>query len=168
MEKDSFLTKIEEIRTALGQKLYNCALALALTLPDICGKVESPDARGKGKSYRNWFQKYAAAAFTNIAECLPDGGTKEVTWLTAEECWKLRCSVLHAGNYDLDSGSYSVTLHAHIKGEENYSHVLRSGSLIDWDAIQICEILCNIAEKYYLDSDEKRLFSQDEVKILTW
>ena len=39
---DGFLIKLAEIRTALNTGLYNCALAVSLTLPDICGKIEFP------------------------------------------------------------------------------------------------------------------------------
>ena len=39
-ENDIFLGKISEIEKAIESELYNCALALALTLPDVCGKVE--------------------------------------------------------------------------------------------------------------------------------
>ena len=37
------IEKIKEIERALGGGYYYCALALALTIPDICGQVYSPE-----------------------------------------------------------------------------------------------------------------------------
>ena len=46
--------RLKEIRQALQNELYHCALALALTLPDICGKHELPDVAVKSR-YTKWF-----------------------------------------------------------------------------------------------------------------
>ena len=100
MNNDVFLNKINEIRRALNLELYNCALALALTLPDICGKVEFPN-ENKNSRYKSWFRKYAEPLFTGPAIVLPGNEIVDDTIFTNEECWALRCSVLHAGNYDV-------------------------------------------------------------------
>jgi hypothetical protein len=57
----------------------------SLTVPDTCGALREP-AVGVGKRYKNWFNDYAAASFNT--------GTPQTT-LTAEDCYQLRCSLLH-------------------------------------------------------------------------
>ena len=45
---------VHEIRMALSHELYLSALALALTLPDTCGKAEYPNEDYNGVRYKNW------------------------------------------------------------------------------------------------------------------
>lgn len=163
-----FLRKINEVRAAIDSQLYNCALALALTLPDICGKVEYPNEKSSGKRYQNWFNNYALGFFTESAIKLPEESTVPIVWFSAKECWALRCSVLHAGNYDTDGIDLSlITLHAHIRDAKNYSHMARDSQFVDWDVIYICEKLCSASEEYYNSTHNKKLFLLDEVRIDT-
>ena len=48
---DGFLIKIAEIRTALDASLFNCALAVSLTFPDVCGEIEFPQEASAAKRY---------------------------------------------------------------------------------------------------------------------
>ena len=43
--------RIQEARKCLDNGLYEAALALALTLPDICGQVEYPAIKKVGERY---------------------------------------------------------------------------------------------------------------------
>ena len=49
---------VHEIRMALSHELYLSALALALTLPDTCGKAEYPNEDYNGVRYKNWCSQY--------------------------------------------------------------------------------------------------------------
>ncbi|WP_273832345.1 hypothetical protein [Guptibacillus sedimenti] len=44
------LDKIKDIKIALNNKSYLSALALSLTLPDICGQIEYPDLKKKWRT----------------------------------------------------------------------------------------------------------------------
>ena len=48
---------VEDIERAIEHECYFSALALALTLPDICGKAEYPELK-VGERYKKWCQKY--------------------------------------------------------------------------------------------------------------
>jgi hypothetical protein len=82
-------------RAALGADNLYAALSLALTLPDICGSLEDP---GEGKSrlrYVRWCKQWLQPVYTsNIMG-------KEVVFLTAEQCYKLRNSLIHSGSSDV-------------------------------------------------------------------
>ena len=168
MDSDAFLNKISEIHRALELDLYNCALALALTLPDICGKVEFPN-ENDSKAYKEWFKKYAEPLFTFPTTVLPGGEIINYTCFTNEECWALRCAVLHAGNYDVKRIPLSkVSFHAHKRDGKNYSHMVRNTQDADFDVIDICQKICNAAEQYYLNIKDRARFSIDEVRIVVW
>ena len=167
-ENDMFIGKIVEIEKALEAELYNCALALALTLPDVCGKVEFPNC-GNKKRYKDWFSLYALPCFTVEATKLPSEEIVEYTWLSAEECWALRCAFLHAGNYDVDCATLAnVHIHVHKRDGENYSHMVRDSKYVDWDVIELCKKLCLAAREYYFSIEDKTRFDLDEVRIDKW
>lgn len=55
------IDKIAAIRKAVESECYLPALALALTLPDICGQIEYPDFKRKdknGKEFREGRRQY--------------------------------------------------------------------------------------------------------------
>ena len=168
-KNDMFLKKISEIETALDTELYNCALALSLTLPDVCGKVEFPNVKKPGDRYKNWFSAYAVQFFTAEPINIQTEEIVKHTWLSAEECWALRCAFLHAGNYDVEHILLeNIHIHAHKRDGENYSHIVRDSRHADWDVIELCKILCLSAKKYYNSIEDKTRFILDEVRIDTW
>ena len=83
---------IEEIEKALESKLYNIGLISILTLPDIiCQSISDTDTNSK--TYINWFDEYVSKFFS-----------KDVlnnTLLNGNDCYSLRCSVLHKGTTDI-------------------------------------------------------------------
>lgn len=83
------LNLIKDIEKALEAKAYLSALALALTIPDICGKMAYPNLNGS-EPYKKWFDEYLSEMYTvsNKSSNLFDSTT----------CYKLRCAFLHAGN----------------------------------------------------------------------
>ena len=57
----------------------------SLTIPDTCGALREPGA-SVGQRYKNWFNAYAAASFNT---------GNPATSLSADDCYQLRCSLLH-------------------------------------------------------------------------
>lgn len=172
--QDLMIAKINEIRNALALHLYNCALALALTLPDICAKVEYRDRSdlGKGAKYRTWFDTYAKHKFTYQATQLPAGSIVPITTIDGKTCWKLRCAVLHAGNFSSEGGAdrkyNQITVHAHKSDSYFKEHEIVDGKKIELDVNRFCLRMCEAAETYYNNSEDKSAFDVDEVRILTW
>lgn len=163
-------TKIAEVRNALEKRLYYCALALLLTLPDICAKVEYPNSYTYGKNYTLWFDTHAKKYFTVIPITIPPRESEEYTWLTGEECWKLRCAVLHAGNFKLNCKNSNLKkLFIHIsENNENRTHSWRNERCADIDLKLLCDNICKAVEEYYEKHPNKELFCIDEVEICTW
>ena len=167
------INAIQEIEKALDAGLYNCALALTLTLPDICAKVEYADQTGwsKGEKYRAWFERYAKEVFTYDAVVFPTNEKIEVNTINGAECWKLRCSVLHAGNYevrDKESRYERYVFHAHRPESNIWEHELISAGVYQADVIKFCRNICDVVYRYYMKSESKKAFRMDEVHHLTW
>lgn len=83
----------EDIQKAINAGAYVSALALALTLPDWCGKAEYPD-EGNSSRYKKWYSE-------NIGQYETYKGY-EGSYLSADVVYSLRNNLLHQGalNYD--------------------------------------------------------------------
>lgn len=101
------LDKIKDINLALNIKSYLSALALSLTLPDICGQIEYPDfkhdngKRNIGKQYAAWFDDWVNHYYADNTGWTEDFSKANNPYFTGEMCYDLRCSFLHAGNSDI-------------------------------------------------------------------
>ena len=81
---------VTAIESAIADKNWVAALFVALSIPDICGYLESPSERA-GSRYERWFQEYAAARYS-----MRSGPEQEhIQFLLGSDCYVLRCALLH-------------------------------------------------------------------------
>ncbi|PDZ96302.1 hypothetical protein CON36_22695 [Bacillus cereus] len=168
---------IKEIMSSLDNKNYLSALALTLTLPDICGKIAYPEIKEVGKRYAQWYNEYIHK-FEN-----PDG-IQNVDRFDGEAVYKLRCNFLHDGSSDLREymkGKYNQTeskdfvfeltdtMTSYCKSwednEEDCSIRIRIG------VIDFCRKMCLAAEAFYSKNSKQDIFnniiiSDDLYKVL--
>lgn len=96
--------RLQEIENLLSSKFYQAALALALTVPDICGKVEFPK-EGVHDRYTKWFALHVEHNFEPVHlpedenDAAPDYSKRA---LNGEMCYRLRCAFLHSGSDDIN------------------------------------------------------------------
>lgn len=81
---------IEAVEKATLSKNWYGALFIALTIPDICGKIETP-CETSLQRYISWFNKYLLVEYNN--------------YLNAEDCYALRCALLHEGSDSIKTQS---------------------------------------------------------------
>src|SRR4051812_15968963 len=84
-------------RLAINNGNLYAALSLALTLPDICGSLEEPGPFKAQRRYEGWCKAWLEPKFTR-----PAGGTiPSKIWISAEDCFQLRCSLIHSGSAEI-------------------------------------------------------------------
>lgn len=89
------LRLIEDMNHALDNDCYFAALAIALMLPDICGKAKY-HKEGRDR-YIDWYDEYVGQyEKCPKSEAYPD--ESELPYLSGEVVFKLRCAFLHQGN----------------------------------------------------------------------
>ena len=162
----SFMDRIREIEQNIEDKRWQSALALALTLPDICGGIAYPEmvrryrdgrimedrkgnpARDTGRQYVLWFDTYGADFFRR-----PDGdGTP---YLNGEKCWQLRCEYLHQNRgFDNDDGEDNIHFHLGVNCGSSICHLDREAeengiTNIRLDIRELCLRLCAAARAYH-------------------
>ena len=93
------------IEQCLEHENYYGALFIALSLPDICAKLESPD-KISGSRYSEWFDKYIGEKY--IVTVSPKQNKR--VFLTGNDCYALKCSLLHEGGNDISEKKKKETL----------------------------------------------------------
>lgn len=87
----------DSIRRSIAAQDWYGALSTALTLPDVCGRLENP-AMGSKARYVTWFQSWLQPEYTREI-----GRDKEPhVFLHGEDCYALRCSYLHEGGSNIE------------------------------------------------------------------
>lgn len=76
---------VKSIYEAVESGNWYAALFIAISLPDICGKIEDPN-KGSCVRYTEWFDKYLASY---------------KGFLSGKDCYALRCALLHGGSADI-------------------------------------------------------------------
>ena len=104
---------VKEIDESLEKGLFLGALALSLTLPDICGKAEY-QIDNNGNRYRDWFDNYVIGA--QIAAGFYNDG---MAYLSGEVVYQLRCNFLHQGNPNTDNKKCNIERFRLIINEDN-------------------------------------------------
>lgn len=152
--------RIQEARNCLKDGLYEAALALALTLPDICGQVEYPSITKVGERYTKWFDKFVDSNALYDKFFDEFGAFQQ---LKSQDIYKLRCSLLHSGDQDISSntidyfelvepGKLGIGSNGKAYGYQYGNETQSDGSIKHTAYIDIkylTEILCDAAEKYY-------------------
>jgi hypothetical protein len=82
-----FSALLEQIERSVNHKLYYVAVMASLAIPDIGGAINSNNGRTNKCEYVKWFNKYASPKYKVLNE----------QCLNGEECYYLRCSMLHQG-----------------------------------------------------------------------
>lgn len=84
------------IEKALNDENWYAALGLALALPDICANVFSP-TEGSQRRYVRWYNQYMLPKYTRQV----GADREEHVFLQGEDCYALRCALLHEGSHDI-------------------------------------------------------------------
>lgn len=183
------IEKIYAIEHALECKCYLPALALALTLPDICGQIEYPDLKKKSgqrliwKQYITWFNDWVGHWYAGPDGWIEDGKKAKNPYFTGKMCYDLRCAFLHSGNADVDDfgdledeeNRYSYNFELCTNGGDSFGTVWETPQYggnktfkvknVRIDMEILCERLCNSAKKYY-DSKGNKAFIDHKITIV--
>jgi hypothetical protein len=85
----------DQVSRASEVGLYYVALAGALMIPDVAGAMDADDGRATNATYKAWFDTYMGGKYS----------IGSVT-LTGEDCYGLRCAMLHQGRFKPHQGVY--------------------------------------------------------------
>lgn len=132
---------LKSIRNALQEENWYAALFVTLTLPDICVALESN--KSCGEKYSQWFESHL---------------TEYQGFLSGNDCYALRCSLLHQGKDDIsdqrlrDALEHYVFLtkgpHCNLWKDSEINGV--KTSFLQLNVGKFCEDMCLAVEKWLI------------------
>jgi hypothetical protein len=134
------------IKKSLEVNNWYSALYLALTMPDICARLESENGKTNGQKYASWFDKYMLHKYQmdGSANCAPH------IFLSGNDCYALRCAILHEGAADITMQRCREALdrfHFTVVG----SHCNQFDSVLQLDVPVFCNDICESIENWFID-----------------
>lgn len=159
--------KVYNFTNAVRQSLVNenwySALTLALTLPDICGRLESPQ-KSSSKRYIHWFSTYLVDKYT-----LKNSWGTHV-FLNGEDAYALRCAYLHQGEVNIEDQQVQkvLTEFLFVEPPKNGSiHCNQNKSSLQLQVDVFCIDICDGVEKWVKDVNDNDDIQQRAEKLMT-
>ena len=184
----TFLDRVTEVEQNILDQRWQSALALALTLPDICGGIAFPEivkkyrdgrvmrdrngepSRDIGKQYIKWVDIFAAPYLKkDPADAEP--------YISGERCWQLRCEYLHQNKgFDNEDGEPDIHFHLGINCGTSVCQLDEfpqdsSAPGIRVDIQEFCTRLCLASREYYekhKDIAEFDLYNTPVIDFIKW
>jgi hypothetical protein len=132
-----YLDQLEAVRDA---NLFYVALAGSLMVPDMAAAMDAEDGRTTASRYAAWFDQHVASRFFGL--------------ITGDDCYGLRCSMLHQGRMAPHKGSYSRVLFVEPGTTPNLFHCNVMDDALNIDVrIFVAEIIASA--RAWLDAVEQ-------------
>lgn len=163
---------INDINKALDAEAYMAALALVLTLPDICGKVAYGETLRNKERYIKWYEDNIGKYEKN-----PNDNSKlKDTYLSGEVIYQLRCSVLHQGNPNIDKDkvqdfeckidSFEIVVEKRnafeLYSDSKRKYIQKVNGILSFSSIKyrmnlrrVCGVITAVAKSYWEENKEK-------------
>lgn len=142
---------INAIEKSLEEENWYAALALALALPDICANVFAPEA-GSMSRYVDWYNTYLLNKYTSYIG--PD--KQQHIFLSGEDCYALRCSLLHEGSSDISRQRAKKALenfNFRIPREGIFIHKNKLDQTLQLQVDVFCQDICEAAKAWMEDAN---------------
>lgn len=163
---------IDEVKKSIDNECFIAALALALTIPDICGKAEYPKA-SISERYIKWYNAYVGKG-----EKFSDPYGADMPYSSGELIYNLRNSLFHQGTPNIDVAKvkeerckvdqFVLTISdvtdtgmSRVSYGQDYKVTER---MLEINIVNLCSRLSSTAKNYYLDNKEKFDFFQYELR----
>ena len=152
---------LESIKLSLETNNHFGAIAMALTLPDICSKIEYEHIKHLKNRERfcKWIDKYLSHIYIMVLE---DNGYEDKIILSAKDFYAARCSFLHEGSNITEHQSILIGENNAIKSLTFMSNVggnfIKNGDFLVFDVIYFCTTVIEAVERWIVD------IGKDEIK----
>ncbi len=174
------LEKLDEIEKTLERKCYLAAVTLALTIPDICGKIKYPNEK-VGYRYKKWFEDYVEIYYVDHNGWDNINKRAKNPYFTSDMCYSLRCELLHAGTINIenfgkiDKQKYEMdfSFRLMVHGCDSYGHStsgekdgkINRKNIVTLEVVKFCKSIVSSAKKFYSERNIAD-FSNSKVDIV--
>ena len=142
-------TFVDAIQASVASHNWYSALALSLSVPDICGRLEEPSAKSQAR-FEKWYDKYLLSRYQgNVG---PERSLH--TFLSASDCYALRCAFLHQGEFGVeDQRARRALTHFQFTAPRNgwFVHKNQHGAVLQLQVDRFCLDVCEGTEQWLTD-----------------
>lgn len=153
--------RIKEVELCVNQQMWQAALALALTIPDICGQIKFVTLKmqnrkgmlvdaSQGYKYSRWFHEYVEHHFADEKGWDGDGYAVN-PYFTGDMCYHLRCAFLHSGEDATNEANNRIKYKFSLRTNSCDTISLNRDSeiiYVDIDIANLCNYICEGALKF--------------------
>ncbi len=129
-------TILVEIDHALNAGLYYLAVMMAVALPDICAALESRNGETTKSRYKDWYDANLLTKYPNF---------------TADDCYSLRCGVIHQGRLGHSGMQYSRVLFTIPNAQQNVFHNNIIYDALNLDAVIFCRDVMDSVREWFVE-----------------
>lgn len=134
------LTRIaDEAYRAFNAGYYYLAIAVILTLPDICAALQSPGGDSSSKKYQNW---------------VADWFLQSYPMLKPEDIWALRNGVLHNAKFGHEKLQYSKIMFSLPNSDRARADRNKVHDALNLDAFEFCGNMVRAVERWQKTYEE--------------
>lgn len=173
---------IDDVNKALDAEAYMAALALVLTIPDICAKAEYGDSLGNKERYVKWFDTYIG----KYEICPGQKGEEMMSYLSGEVVYSLRNNMLHQGTPNINKdkirddvnkidefslviekkNKFDIYADASTLEKQCYMGQTKSTRSYRVNVRRLCQRICSTAMYFYENNKSK--FNFFNFQIIDW
>ncbi|MFY3647045.1 hypothetical protein ACOTET_23105 [Achromobacter xylosoxidans] len=162
---DQLRAIVESVKLAVANSNWYAALALALTMPDICGKIDNPNL-GSQARYAAWFDTYIGPKYRR-----PVLGQEHI-FMAGTDCYALRCSFLHEGGEHAEGRAQAVRaaldrFHFVAPKDGNCVHMNQFGSVLQLQVDTFCMQLAGAMDYWLQRPETTQALATNPPQILT-
>ena len=153
----------QAIKKSIESENWYAALTLALTIPDICGRLSYPELKKKSQErYVKWFDKYM---LHNYESSFHGEG---FTFMSGGDCYALRCALLHEGRDDITSqkARRKEVLSKFVITTTGF-HLCKINGLLVLNLQSLCYEICQAVKEWNEDYKEDQHVQLGMAELLT-
>jgi hypothetical protein len=143
---------LNQIKSGLDANLYFLALFASLSIPDICGALDSENGEASRQKYEKWFDTYIASKYNGF--------------LTGRDCYYFRCSLLHQGTSQHKNSRHSRILFIEPLTTSNIFHNNIMNDVLNIDVNIFCKDIIASAEEYLNQKENADLYIENYNKFI--
>src|SRR5687768_382462 len=133
---------VDQLERSLDHPVYFPSLFTALAVPDIAGALDSHDGEANGDRYAAWHERGVRPQFGRMLQdrLLPEmrGRVSVKNPLTADACYRFRCSMLHQGSTQHPMSAYSRIIFVEPGASTNVLHYNTINDALNIDLRLFC------------------------------
>jgi hypothetical protein len=140
---------LDQVDRVAQTDLYYLTLAATLVIPDMCSGLQASDGKTTPALYQAWFDYHVAPRYTVGVDLAPS--------FSGEDCYGLRCGMLHQGRLEPHKGAYSRIVFLEPNGNVTM-HNNVADDVLNLDVTQFAQDMVGSARQWLVTAEQTAVY----------